>query len=573
MADTQHSLKTLLCTKEREFLIKNNGYKVKVEELKGRIVGLYFSAHWCPPCRAFTPLLTEVYTKLLDKRGFEIIFVSDDEDESSFQEYFKLMPWLALPFSDTEAREKIDQVFHVTSIPTLVLLDKEGKVISGDGVSIIEGYGAEAYPFSKERLDEIKAKEEAMRQNQSLNSLLVSPERDFVIANDGNKVPISELAGKTVCLYFSAHWCPPCRGFTPQLIQFYNELRKRGEDLEIVFISSDKDEVSFQEYFESMPWLALPFRDPVGKTLSRYFEVEEIPALIALGPDGKTLQTKAVELVMEYGVQVYPFTAKKLDELKAKEEARRAAQTLESLLVSDERNFVITHGDEKLPVSELKGKTVGLYFSAHWCPPCRAFTPMLARVYNKLKEKGEAFEIILLSNDKDQEAFEEYYASMPWLALPFGDKVKKDLGHYFQINGIPTLIIIGPDGKTVTTDGRNIVSVYGAKAYPFTDARLADLQKEIEEQVEKWPKEVNHGLHDHSLSLTQRQPYNCDACDEEGSHWSFYCKECDFDLHPDCALKEQESEMNEKQEQADDSSNNENKTGGIVCDGEVCRRV
>ena len=27
----------------------------------------------------------------------------------------------------------------------------------------------------------------------------------------------------------------------------------------------------------------------------------------------------------------------------------------------------------------LAGKTVVLYFSAHWCPPCKAFTPLLAK--------------------------------------------------------------------------------------------------------------------------------------------------------------------------------------------------
>ncbi|XP_059075687.1 probable nucleoredoxin 1 [Cryptomeria japonica] len=513
--DTQHSLTSLLCTEERDFLIRNNGEQVKVEEVEGKIVGLYFSAHWCPPCSTFTPVLSEVYTKLVANGDFEIVLVSD---EKSFEEYHNIMPWLALPFSDKQAKEKLDQEFDVEDIPTLIFLDQKCKTISTDGVSIIVDYGAEAYPFSKERLAELKAEEEAIRLSQSLNSLLVSPDRDFVIGNGDKKVPILELVGKTVCLYFSADWCYKCRVFTPKLIQFYNDLKSRGEELEILFISSDQDTESFQEYFGSMPWLALPYGDKKANYLERYFEIEGIPTLIVLGSDGKTLQTEAVELVMDHGVEVYPFTKEKLDELKAKEEIIRAAQTMESLLVSDERDFVITNSGEKVPVSELTGKTVGLYFSAHWCPPCRGFTPKLVQVYNKLKENGEAFEIVFLSSDNDQEAFEEYYASMPWLALPFGDKVKEDLSRYFSIKGIPSLVIVGPDGKTVTTDARNLLSVHGAKAYPFTDARLVELEKEMEVAAKKYPKEIKSDLHEHSLNLIQRKAYICDGwCQEEGS--------------------------------------------------------
>ena len=37
----------------------------------------------------------------------------------------------------------------------------------------------------------------------------------------------------------------------------------------------------------------------------------------------------------------------------------------------------------------LKGaKYVAVYFSAHWCPPCKSFTPQLARVYNKINAHG-----------------------------------------------------------------------------------------------------------------------------------------------------------------------------------------
>ncbi len=40
---------------------------------------------------------------------------------------------------------------------------------------------------------------------------------------DDSKVKAREaLAGKKiVAFYFSAHWCPPCRGFTPVLKKFY----------------------------------------------------------------------------------------------------------------------------------------------------------------------------------------------------------------------------------------------------------------------------------------------------------------------------------------------------------------
>ena len=62
-------------------------------------------------------------------------------------------------------------------------------------------------------------------------------------------------------LYFSAHWCPPCRGFTPVLAEYYNEWQASnpGKKLEIVFLSSDRDQGSFDEYFKEMPWAALDF--------------------------------------------------------------------------------------------------------------------------------------------------------------------------------------------------------------------------------------------------------------------------------------------------------------------------
>lgn len=76
-----------------------------------------------------------------------------------------------------------------------------------------------------------------------------------------------------------------------------------------------------------------------------------------------------------------------------------------------------------------------------------------------------------------QKAFEDYFKNMPWLALPFGDETKKDLKRFFRFRGIPSLIVVGPDGKTVTDNGRSAVSTFGAKGYPLTDAHLKTLEE------------------------------------------------------------------------------------------------
>lgn len=61
------------------------------------IVLLYFSASWCPPCKRFTPTLTEFYKNYCKKNKIEIVYISSDYDIPSFTEYYSKMPWCSLP--------------------------------------------------------------------------------------------------------------------------------------------------------------------------------------------------------------------------------------------------------------------------------------------------------------------------------------------------------------------------------------------------------------------------------------------------------------------------------------------
>ncbi|KAJ7953612.1 Thioredoxin, nucleoredoxin [Quillaja saponaria] len=558
-------IQSLLSYAGRDFLFRNNGDQVKIDSLKGKKLGLYFSASWCGPCRHFTPTLVEVYNELHPKGDFEIIFVTADEEDESFKEYFSKMPWLAIPFSDSEIRSRLDESFKVMGIPHLVILDGDGKVVTESGVEIIREHGVEGYPFTSERIKELKELEEAAKRDQTLRSVLVSHSRDFVISSNGKEVPVSELEGKVVGLYFLSFSYPPCKNFTPKLVEVYEKLKAKGENFEVVLIHCDNDEEAFKQEFKNMPWLALPFKDKLCEKLARYFELSTLPTLVIIGPDGKTVHSNVAEAIEDHESLGYPFTPEKFAELIEIEKAKEEAQTLESILVSGDKDFVIGKGGTKVPVSELVGKNVLLYFSAHWCPPCRAFLPKLIEAYHKIKAKDDAFEVIFISSDRDQEAFDEFFSGMPWLALPFGDTRKASLSRTFKVQGIPMLVAIGPSGRTVTKEARDLVSIHGADAYPFTDERLKEIEAGYEEMAKRWPEKVKLTIHEHELVLTRRRLYYCDRCEEEGYTWSYYCSDCDFDLHPKCALEDTENKV--------DANEKENSKDGWVCDGEVCSKA
>jgi thiol-disulfide isomerase/thioredoxin len=118
---------------------------------------------------------------------------------------------------------------------------------------------------------------------------------------------------------------------------------------------------------------------------------------------------------------------------------------------------------------------VGIYFSAHWCHPCRGFTPELVKVHEELTSAGKSFQVVFVSSDLNEDAFKEYFAQMPWLALPFRERDLKDkLEEEFGVNGIPSLVLLTGAGKDIVRDGRATITNFGAAAFPFDVERAQE---------------------------------------------------------------------------------------------------
>jgi thiol-disulfide isomerase/thioredoxin len=124
--------------------------------------------------------------------------------------------------------------------------------------------------------------------------------------------------------------------------------------------------------------------------------------------------------------------------------------------------------------SVLTGKQrVVLYFSAHWCPPCRSLTPQLAQTY--LAKGDGSIAVVFVSADKDQKSFEEYYTEMPWLAVPFtSKKIRDDLSATYNVSGLPSLVVLDENGAKITSltgGGSKALDAFDRLFAPGTSAK------------------------------------------------------------------------------------------------------
>lgn len=244
----------------------------------------------CPPCKAFTPMLSAWFSKEGAAKNTQVVFASSDKDQSSFSHYLKEMSWdLAVPFGSA-AKEALSAKFKVRGIPSVVIVDaKTGELITADAR---EGFMSNpaGFPFRPRSLEE---------------TFSIST----VISNEGKRQTLAELASTSavdyLVFYFSASWCGPCKGFTPRLRDWYtahHASAPAGKTFEIVLVSGDRSQAAFEAYFAEMPWAALTFDcKDAAADFNKLFDVEGIPTLAVL--DAKTkavVTTDARPLLLEF---------------------------------------------------------------------------------------------------------------------------------------------------------------------------------------------------------------------------------------------------------------------------------
>lgn len=101
---------------------------------------------------------------------------------------------------------------------------------------------------------------------------------------------------KYLFIYYSAHWCPPCRMFTPELVEFYNKNHENG-DFDLLFVSLDKGPREMNTYMrsEKMPWIGMMRNSKPGRALSLMRRGSGIPCLILLNEKDEVIAQSYTE--------------------------------------------------------------------------------------------------------------------------------------------------------------------------------------------------------------------------------------------------------------------------------------
>jgi len=76
--------------------------------------------------------------------------------------------------------------------------------------------------------------------------------------------------------------------------------------------------------------------------------------------------------------------------------------------------------------------------------------------WQTLKRAARPFDVVLLSCERDEHAFQAQIKTYPFLAVPFSSSKREAALAKFKVSAIPRLIILDPNGNVIVDNATGI---------------------------------------------------------------------------------------------------------------------
>ncbi|KYG74532.1 thiol-disulfide isomerase/thioredoxin [Roseivirga ehrenbergii] len=119
---------------------------------------------------------------------------------------------------------------------------------------------------------------------------VVDADYNFRLVNEeGNKIDVRDLKGKTLFINIWATWCPPCVAEMPNINSLYNKIENK-DDIVFLMISHDDEMRTAQSWVKRKGFDFPVFK--LASPLPDVFETEVVPSTFVVSPEGKIVVSK-----------------------------------------------------------------------------------------------------------------------------------------------------------------------------------------------------------------------------------------------------------------------------------------